>query len=56
MSLIVFFIFLGQSGYIVMSDSNKNQNIYFEKKKEYYCLFLSQKVKKRKKNNFRTNL
>ena len=36
-SLIVFIIFVGQLGYIVMSDSEKNQNIYFfEKKKNFF--------------------
>ena len=54
-SLIVFIIFVVQLGYIVMSDSEKNQNIYFLKKKKIYALFWSRKVKKRIKNNFRTN-
>ena len=31
-SLIVFIIFVVPLGYIVMSDSEKNQNIYFLKK------------------------
>ena len=38
-SLIVFIIFVGQLGYIVMSDSEKNQNVDL-KKKEDLCLFL----------------
>ena len=46
-SLFVFIIFVGQLGYIVMSDSGKNQKIY--------DFFWSQKVKKRIKNTFRTN-
>ena len=55
-SLIVFIIFVGQLGYIVMSDSEKNQNIYFlKKKKNIYAFFWSRKVKKRIKNTFRTN-
>ena len=53
-SLIVFLIFVGQLGYIVMSDSEKNRNIYFKKKKKIYGFFLSRKVKKRIKNSFRT--
>ena len=54
-SLIVFIIFVGQLGYIVMSDSEKNRNIYFLKKKKIYAFFWSRKVKKRIKNGFRTN-
>ena len=38
-SLIVFIIFVGQLGYIVRSDSEKNRNIYFLKKKEDLRLF-----------------
>ena len=39
-SLIVFIIFFGQLEYIVMSESEKNQNIYFlKKKKEIYAFF-----------------
>ena len=41
-SLIVFIIFVGQLGYIVMSDSEKNQN----KNKKIYAFFWSWKVKK----------
>ena len=44
-SLIVFIIFVGQLGYIVISDSEKNRNIYF----------LVAKSEKTYKNNFRTN-
>ena len=47
-SLIVFIIFVSQLGYIVMSDSEKNQNIYFLKKEEDLRLFLV--AKKRIKN------
>ena len=39
-SLIVFIIFVGQLGYIVMSDSEKNQNIYFLKKRRRITPFL----------------
>ena len=50
-SLIVFIIFVVPLGYIVMSDSEKNQNIYFlKKKKKIYTFFWSRKVKKRIKN------
>ena len=38
-SLIVFNLFLGQLGYIVMSDSEKNQNIYFLKKRRRFTPF-----------------
>ena len=39
-SLIVFNIFVGQLGDIVMSDSEKNRNIYFfEKKRRFTPLF-----------------
>ena len=39
-SLIVFIIFVVPLGYIVMSDSEKNQNIYFLKKKmKIYAFF-----------------
>ena len=54
-SLIVFIIFVGQLRYIVMSDGEKNQNIYFLKKKKIYAFFWSRKVKKRIKNTIRTN-
>ena len=54
-SLIVFIIFVGQLGYIVMSDSRKNRNIYLLKKKKIQAFFWSRKVKKRKKHTFRTN-
>ena len=45
--LIVFIIFLGQLGYIVMSDGKKNRNIYFLKKKSDLRLFLSRQLKLR---------
>ena len=51
-SLIVFIIFVGQLGYIVTSDSEKNQNIYFSKKKNIQTFFWSRKVKKRIKKYF----
>ena len=55
-SLIVFIIFVGQLGYIVISDSEKKSKyLFFEKKKKIYAFFLSRKVKKRIKNTFRTN-
>ena len=38
-SLIVFIIFVGQSGYIVMSDSEKNRNIYFFERKGRFTPF-----------------
>ena len=38
-SLTVFIIFLGQLGYIVMSDSEKNRNIYFLKKNQIHAFF-----------------
>ena len=38
-SLIVFIIFVGQLGYIVMSDSEKNQNINFLKKRRRFTPF-----------------
>ena len=38
-SLIVFIIFVGQLGYIVISDSEKNQNIYLKKKKKSFTPF-----------------
>ena len=44
-SLIVFIIFLGQLGYIVMSDSKK-KNIFFEKKIRF-TPFLSGELKLR---------
>ena len=51
-SLMVFIIFLGQLGYIVMSDSKKNQNNYFlkkiEKKEENLLLFLVAKSEKKR--------
>ena len=43
-SLIVFNIFVGQLGYIVMSDSGKNQNIYLKKKKSDSRLFSSREL------------
>ena len=46
-SLIVFIIFLGQLGYIVMSDGKKNRNIYFLKEKSDSRLFLSRQLKLR---------
>ena len=46
-SLKVFIIFVGQLGYIVMSDSEKNQNIYFLKKRRFTPFFI--------KKTFRTN-
>ena len=46
--LIVFIILSGQFGYIVMSDSGKNLNIYCLKKK-IHALFWSRKVKNVKK-------
>ena len=36
-SLIVFIIFVSQLEYIVMSDSEKNQNVYLKKKKKIYA-------------------
>ena len=48
-SLIVFIIFVGQLGYIVMSDGEKNRNVYFLKKKE---IFWSRRVKKTYKKYF----
>ena len=45
-SSVVFFIFLGQLGYIVMSDSRKNQNIYLKKKEKNLRLFLVAKSEK----------
>ena len=55
-SLIVFIIFVDQLEYIVISDSEKTQNIYFlKKKKKIYAFFWSRKVKKRIKNTFFTN-
>ena len=51
-SLIVIIIFVGQLGYIVMSDSGKNQNIYFLKKKKIYAFFRSRKLKKTYKKYF----
>ena len=38
-SLNVFIIFLGQLGYIVMSDSEKNQNLYFLNKRRRFTPF-----------------
>ena len=38
-SLIVFIILVGQLGYIVISDSEKNQNIYFLKKRRRFTAF-----------------
>ena len=38
-SLIVFIIFVGQLGYIVMSDSEKNQNLYFLKRRRRFTPF-----------------
>ena len=39
-SLIVFIIFVGQLGYIVMSDSEKKSKyLFFEKKKKIYAFF-----------------
>ena len=46
-SLIVFNILLGQLGYIVMSDSKKNRDIYLKKKKLDSRLFLSRELKLR---------
>ena len=38
-SLIVFSIFVGQLEYIVMSDKEKKQNIYFLKKRRRFTSF-----------------
>ena len=38
-SLIVFIIFVGQLGYIVMSDSEQNRNIYLKKKRRFTPFF-----------------
>ena len=54
-SLIVFTIFVGQLGYIVMSDSKKIKIIIFWKMKKIYAFFWSRKVKKTYKNTFLTN-
>ena len=55
-SLIVFIIFVGQLGYIVMSDSEKNQNIFIFLKEEDFLFFLVAKSEKTyKKYTFRTN-
>ena len=54
-SLIVFIIFVGQLGYIVMSDSEKIEKKIFEKNNQIHAFFWSRKVKKRIKNTFRTN-
>ena len=51
-SLIVFIIFVGQLVYIVMSDSEKNRNIYFLKKKKDLRLFLVAKSEKTYKKYF----
>ena len=52
-SLVVFIIFVGQFGFIVMSDSEKNQNIYFlKKKKKIYAFFLVAKSEKTYKKYF----
>ena len=40
-SSIVLIIFLGQLGYIVMSDSKKNRNIYLLKKKQIHAFFVA---------------
>ena len=41
-SLFVFIIFVGQLGYIVMSDSEyKNRNIYFLKKNQIHTFFVA---------------
>ena len=50
-SLIVFIIFVGQLGYIVMSDNEKSQNIYFLKKRRF-TLFLVAKSEKTYKKYF----
>ena len=51
-SLIVFIIFVRQLGYIVMSDSEKNQNIYLKKEEEDSRLFLVAKSEKTYKKYF----
>ena len=51
-SLIVFIIFVVPLGYIVMSDSEKNQNIYFLKKKRRFTPFLVAKSEKTYKKYF----
>ena len=38
-SLIVVIIFVGQLGYILMSDNKKKQNIYFLKKRIFTSFF-----------------
>ena len=42
----MFIIFLGKLGYIVMSDSKKNRDIYLKKKSDSH-LFLSGELKLR---------
>ena len=54
-SLIVFIIFVGQLGYIVMSDSEKIEIFIFWKKKKIYAFFWSRKVKKCIKYTFCTD-
>ena len=51
-SLVVFFIFLGQLGYIVMSDSRKNLNRYFLKKRRRFTPFFGPKSEKTYKKYF----
>ena len=51
-SLVVFFKFLGQLEYIVMSDSRKNQNIFFLKKRRRFTPFLVAKSEKTYKKYF----
>ena len=46
-SLTVFIIFLGQLGYIVMSDSEKKSKYLFFEKKSDSRLFLSRELKLR---------
>ena len=40
-SLIVLIIFLGQLGYIVISDNKKKRNIYFLKQKQIHTFFVA---------------
>ena len=45
-SLIVFIIFVGQLGYTVMSDSEKNLDVYFLKKRKRFTPLLVAKSEK----------